>query len=218
MPTVEFAQHIPQQHLATLAKTCLSLRCFPFSFPCFWKLSRSCSRILNSFINACEIFPCFLSLNCFFEYTCSLPEMWEVAASGVRKGLFAVLVALHSDLAKWFPLSDADGAHCQLCSRSALTQHCSTHTNLKALTPALSCCPSGDRGNQAVGQTPAQEGETLAKLPNSELQPTIHSSLRFSGSWYRSFCAVLSFLLLSPPLAILYYTTLHFLIRFHCSF
>lgn len=95
-------------------------------------------------------------------------EMWEVAGSGVRKGLFAVLVELHSDLAKCLPLSNADGAHWQLCSRSALTQHCSTHASLKALTPTpgystLSCSPTGDRGNQDVGQIPAQEGEDTGK-------------------------------------------------------
>lgn len=150
-------------------------------------------------------------------------EMWEVAGSGVRKGLFAVLVELHSDLAKWLPLSNADGAHWQLCSRSALTQHCSAHTSLKALTPTpgysvLSAAPRGTEGTRTWNRPLLRRERTLAKLPNSELQTAIHSSLRFSGSWYKSFCAVLYFLLLSPPLAILYYTTLHFLIVFHCSF
>lgn len=77
-------------------------------------------------------------------------EMWEVAGSGVSKGLLAVLVKLPSDLAKWLPLSNADGAHWQLCSRSALTQPSFTHISPKALTPAPghstpSCRPSGQR-------------------------------------------------------------------------
>lgn len=156
-------------------------------------------------------------------------EMWEVVASGVQKGHFAVLVELHSDLAKWLALSNADGAHWQLCSRRALTQHCSTHTSPKALTLPLglllSCHPTGTEGNRTWDRPLLRRERMLAKLPNPNCSQPFTQVLGFlvhyishsvqcsaSFSLHHWLCyAILCY-------AILYYTILYFLNIFNCSF
>lgn len=143
-------------------------------------------------------------------------EMSEVAGSGVQKRHFAVLVELHSDLAKWLVLSNADGAHWQLCSRSALTQHCSTHTSPKALTLPLDMPLSWGQRETGRGTDPCSGGrgwqscQTLTAVSHS-LKPWVF--------WFM-ISAILCSVLLPSPLpttgyAILYYTILYYTFKLY---
>lgn len=91
-------------------------------------------------------------------------EMWEVAGSGVSKGLFAVLVKSHSHLAEWLPpvmlmvLSDSFVPGVHWPSPAPLTA-----APRPSLLPLDTPAPPRGRGN--VGQSPAQE-ERSCQTPN----------------------------------------------------
>lgn len=159
-----------------------------FPLPLFLKVEHKLLHHIwwNSFVSAYEIFPYFLSLNSFLEYTYSLPkfeeevEMREVAGSGVRNRLFAVLVEKHSDLAKWFPLRDADGCPppallhkptepALLCSRrSEGTQSYSRESRSLVL-------PQAGHGEPGRGTDPRWRGrDCWQSCQTADRQPTVH--------------------------------------------
>lgn len=83
MPTVKIVQHFPLQNTAysvlQLGCNLLIFKKLPLFPPLFVKFEQKLLHHirLNSFVSAYEIFPSFLSLNCLFEVTYSLPEFEE---------------------------------------------------------------------------------------------------------------------------------------------
>jgi len=114
----------------------------------------------------------------------------RLADSGVRTGLFAVLVEMHPDLAKWLSLSDADG-----CSQTALFhehvepallcshQPHSTQSYPQVFHPLVP--PQAGHGEAGRGTNPRLGGRACWQSSQMlNCQPTIHSSVEVSISYY----------------------------------
>lgn len=180
MPTVKIVQHFPLQNTAY---SVLQLGCNLFIFkklplfpPLFVKFEQKLLHHirLNSFVGAYEIFPSFLSLNCLFEVTYSLPE-FEEGSWNVRSGWFwGKKRSFCCPCRNAFRFSQVVTPQWRwrVLTESALSQRCPARASLTALSLALRFllprAAPRDVGNQDMGLTRAEKGEDAGKA--AELQ------------------------------------------------